>query len=276
MALSFSAKADLWISRVKKHRGAVIIGALIGLIFGGFSGVMFGGAIGFFVSYMFVEKAAKYGPQEVFFRATFSVMGKLAKTDGAVSQNEITFARGVMDHLQLNEAKRREAIELFTQGKAPDFDMARVLTPLASFFRTRPALKLMFVEIQLQAALADGEISPAEMKLIEEICTLLRMNSQEIAAVISRMQAQQSFYSGGGPQQSNAIPISAAYQVLGVTEESTDAEIKRAYRKLMSQHHPDKLVSKGLPEEMISLAKEKTQEIQNAYEQVKAARARTS
>ncbi|MGB0662207.1 MAG: co-chaperone DjlA [Pontibacterium sp.] len=271
MALSFSAKADMWINRVKRHRGAVIIGAIVGLMFGGLSGIFFGGAVGFFLSYMLVSKVAKYAPNEVFFRATFTVMGKLAKADGRVSQDEITFARGVMNHLQLSEQKRREAIELFTQGKSPDFDMASVLTPLASFFRTRPALKLMFVEIQLQAALADGDISQAEMKIIQEICTLLRMNEQEVAAVVSRMQAQQSFYSGAG-MASNAIPLSAAYQVLGVPEQATDAEVKRAYRKLMSQHHPDKLVAKGLPEEMVNLAKEKTQEIQNAYEQIKSAR----
>ena len=61
--------------------------------------------------------------------------------------------------------------------------------------------------------------------------------------------------------------------MLGVEPDSTEAEVKKAYRRLMSQHHPDKLVAKGLPEEMMKLAKEKTQEISAAYELIKEARA---
>ena len=67
--------------------------------------------------------------------------------------------------------------------------------------------------------------------------------------------------------------LSDAYEVLGVSENASDAEVKKAYRRLMSQHHPDKLASKGLPEEMMQLAKEKTQEIKLAYEQIKRSRA---
>ena len=68
--------------------------------------------------------------------------------------------------------------------------------------------------------------------------------------------------------------IGAAYKVLGVNETCSDTELKKAYRRLMSQHHPDKLVSKGLPEEMMKLATEKTQEIKNAYERIKQFRAK--
>jgi DnaJ like chaperone protein len=60
--------------------------------------------------------------------------------------------------------------------------------------------------------------------------------------------------------------------VLDVPKSAADSEVKKAYRRLMSQHHPDKLVSKGLPEEMIKLANEKTQQIRKAYERIKASR----
>jgi len=66
--------------------------------------------------------------------------------------------------------------------------------------------------------------------------------------------------------------VQNAYGVLGVSSSATDAEVKKAYRKLMSEHHPDKLVSKGLPEEMMQIAKEKAQEIQTAYDVVRKAR----
>jgi len=127
----------------------------------------------------------------------------------------------------------------------------------------------------LQAAFADGEVSAAELEVIQQVCAHLQMTKQEVEMLVARMQAQQSFHQQGqqgfaGPQA--AQMLDAAYRVLGVEAEATDAEVKKAYRKLMSQHHPDKLVSKGLPEEMVTMAKEKSQEIQAAYEQVRRAR----
>ena len=60
--------------------------------------------------------------------------------------------------------------------------------------------------------------------------------------------------------------------MLNVQPDAGEAEVKRAYRRLMSQHHPDKLVSKGLPEEMVKVATRKTQEIKAAYEKIREAR----
>ena len=77
----------------------------------------------------------------------------------------------------------------------------------------------------------------------------------------------------GGRQAPQAGPtLDDAYAILNVSPSSGDAEVKRAYRRLLSQHHPDKLVSKGLPEEMIKIASRKTHEIRQAYEQIKRAR----
>ncbi|KZZ15482.1 hypothetical protein A3751_17250 [Oleiphilus sp. HI0080] len=83
--------------------------------------------------------------------------------------------------------------------------------------------------------------------------------------------AQQRFYNKeqGFDAQNSASQLEEAYDVLGLEKECSDQELKRAYRRLMSQHHPDKLVAKGLPEEMMKLATEKTQQIKEAYELVK-------
>jgi len=259
---------------VKRHSTWIAVGSLIGLGTGGFWGLLFGGLIGFWISRSLKRAVAKYNPQEVFFRATFAVMGKLAKADGRVTEDEIAFARGVMDQMRLDEARRREAIELFTRGKEDDFDISEVLRPLAAFLRHRPNVRVIFAEIQLQAAMADGSVSENELKIIQQVCLQLQMTQQEIMALVARMQAQQSFHHQGGfAGAANAAELlQNAYGTLGVSEDATDAEVKKAYRRLMSQHHPDKLVSKGLPEDMIELAKEKAQEIQAAYERIRTAR----
>lgn len=139
------------------------------------------------------------------------------------------------------------------------------MTPLSRLLQRQAAVKIMFIEIQLQAALADGQVSQNELQVIQSVCALMRMSAQEMSALMARMQAQQTFSQGahgGGagyqsPFTSDADMLKDAYGVLGVTPDMSDAEIKKAYRRLMSQHHPDKLVAKGLPPEMMKLAKRK-------------------
>lgn len=256
----------------KKHSTSIMLGALVGLFSGGFWGLLFGGLVGFFISRALKGAVAAVNPQEAFFRATFSVMGRIAKADGRVTEDEIRFARDVMAQMRLSEERKRQAIDLFTQGKEVEFDVVRVVKPLALLLRHRPPVKLMFVEILLQAAMADGEVSPPEMAVIEEVCHLLDFGDDTVEEVISRVKAQRDFYQHGQAGVDSSVLLKDAYAVLGVDESATDAEVKKAYRRQMSQHHPDKLVAKGLPEEMIDLAKEKSQEIQAAYERIKSAR----
>ncbi|MGJ8687769.1 MAG: DnaJ domain-containing protein, partial [Spongiibacteraceae bacterium] len=71
---------------------------------------------------------------------------------------------------------------------------------------------------------------------------------------------------------SPAQALQDAYKAIGVEETASDAELKKAYRRLMSEHHPDKLIAKGVPEDMIKMATEKSQEIQAAYEMIKKSR----
>ena len=92
------------------------------------------------------------------------------------------------------------------------------------------------------------------------------------------LTAQQSFNGGQyqgyqqGSQRASIDELGNAYQALGVTSSESDREIKKAYRKLMSQHHPDKLIAQGVPEDMIKVGTEKAQEIQAAYDLIKTSR----
>ncbi|MBN0986900.1 MULTISPECIES: co-chaperone DjlA [Amphritea] len=278
MAFS-SENAGFSLGRViRNNRTALIIGGLIGLMSGGLFGLVFGAGIAVALSSLLKNALGNaLNPQDAFFRATFTVMGKLAKADGRVSEEEIQYAREVMNRMGLSDERRREAMELFSQGKASDFDIAEVMRPLSALIRFRIPLKLMFVEIQLQAAMADGQVSEAETIIIREVCQLLQMSQAEMAALMARMQSQfsyqqHSYQSHQGGYVSEQELLKESYGVLGVAESVSDAELKKAYRRLISQHHPDKLVAKGLPEDMMQLAKEKTQEIQAAYDRIREAR----
>lgn len=259
-----------------RYKTGLVLGGLIGLVFGGLFGLVFGGTLGYFAERA-LRKVKALAPQQLFFRATFTVMGKIAKADGRVTESEIDFARAVMTQMRLSDAARSLAIRYFTEGKQPEVDIETVLRPLAIVLKHRFPVKLMFLELQLQAAMVDGELSAEELSVIETICHHLAFTPMEMRAVVERIRAAQAFNQHAGDWDANSgrsqtSLLAEAYGVLGVSASASDAEVKKAWRKLMSQHHPDKLVSKGLPEEMLQLAKEKTQEIQSAYDRIRKAR----
>lgn len=272
MAFNAQQKGAELGASVKKHSTSILLCAVIGLFWGGFAGLIFGGFVGFLIGRGLKGAAAVVNPQEAFFKATFIVMGRVAKADGRVTEDEIQYARNVMAQMRLDEPRKRQAMSFFSEGKDPGFDLAGVLKPLSIMLRSRPTVKLMFVEIQLQAAMADGEVSEAELSVIDAVCRLLDFGVDSVEEVIARVKGERDFYRHGHDGVDSGVMLKDAYAVLGVSSDASDAELKKAYRRQMSQHHPDKLVSKGLPEEMIEIAKEKCQEIQAAYERIKHAR----
>jgi len=270
-------------ANMARHRTGLVLGALIGLT-GGPSGMLFGAAIGYYLDKLIrsvagAESWTQAKAQTAFFDATFCVMGKIAKADGQVSAEEIQYAEAVMTRMQLAGASRKRAIECFSQGKEADFDLAQVLEPLRRALVNNASVKQMFIEIQLQTALVDGEFSPSEGLVLTQVCQMLGISQREFEAVANRMKSERSFHQGGGQSSghgqfegSGHSGLTQAYGVLGVDQDCDAKSLKMAYRKLMSQHHPDKLVARGLPDEMMQLAKEKTQEIQAAYDAVKKSR----
>lgn len=207
--------------------------------------------------------------QAAFFTATFSVMGYIAKADGKVTQSEIRLAEEVMRQLGLDGEMRDSAKKLFNEGKSDDFPIDEILDQFKSELRRRTTLVQMFLEIQLQAAYADGVMDPSEEKVLAHICQRLGIP----LAQLKRMEEMLKAGFGGQRQASSEqTSLPDAYAILGVDKTVSDTDLKKAYRRLMSQHHPDKLVAKGLPDEMIKDATAKTQQIKSAYEQVKESR----
>jgi DnaJ like chaperone protein len=268
-----------------------LVGSAFGLMLGGPLGAILGAALGHGLDRGMsslkgaegLDAGERERIQTAFFAATFSVMGHIAKADGRVSEREIALAEAVMARMELPQDMRRTAIALFKEGKGGGFRLDEVLDQFQRECRGRRALIQMFLEIQIQAAYADGHPGPNERQLLLYICRRLGISELLYRHLEQLVRLQHAFASGAGgasgqdgrtPQRpAPAGPsLNQAYAVLGVERSSTDAEVKRAYRRMLSQHHPDKLVSKGLPEQMMKIAAEKTHEIRQAYETISRAR----
>jgi len=253
-----------------------LFGGTFGFMLGGPLGALIGAAIGHSldsrVQDINDEQQGAFGRERIqmaFFTATFSVMGHLAKADGQVTSDEIRLAQMVMQQMQLNGRLRKLAQRLFNEGKATDFPLDDVLDQLKRECRHRQTLLRMFLEIQMQAALADGVVHAAERKLLLHVATRIGFSVAEFEQLEAMMHAAGRYQSGGGSAPTSKAQLNSAYALLNVGEDASDAEIKKAYRRLMSQHHPDKLVAKGLPEEMMKMAAEKTHQIRQAYELIR-------
>jgi len=266
------------------------LGALIGVITAGPVGALFGT----FIGHLFDVQAEsgvpgrqnerlddadeddsdqpQMGVQEAFFRATFQVMGHIAKADGRVSEDEIRAARAMMGEFQLGEREVQLAIEMFTHGKAGDFPLETTLRRLRRQCVDRPDVIRMFIQIQLQTTLWSGSLHSAARQVLARVAASLGVSAYEVVQMEALLRMQQS-----ARQPSEARPavdkLAQAYEVLGVTREASDAEVTKAYRRLMNQNHPDKLVARGLPESMMKVAEEKTRQVRAAYEVVREARA---
>jgi len=251
-------------------------GKLVGAIVGSLAGPI-GAIVGLFLGHQFdrgissSRRESFDGIGQVFFETTFGVMGHVAKVDGHVSEAEIRAARDIMDRMRLNSAQVQEAIRLFTAGKSPDWPLQRELARLRAALGTRRTLRRAFIEIQMEAALADGHLGAETRELLWRIASALDLGRVELAQVEALLRFGRSFGGerGAQPPQRSAAD---AYRVLGLEPGASDAEVKLAYRRLMNQHHPDKLRSRGMPESMIPVAEAKTREIRAAWETLRAAR----
>ncbi len=250
-----------------------IIGGTFGFMLGGPLGAMLGAALGhsFDKGLKLTDEMGgyAYGDQErvqaAFFTATFSIMGHVAKADGVVSSIEIANTEAIMSRMQLDKSQREAAIRLFNEGKEDSFPLHDVLTQFRRECHRRINLIQMFLEIQISTAFADQKLHPAEKQVLYTIADVLGFPRQQLDHLFH-------LAGGGAAPETQKAALHEAYEILDVSKNASDTEVKKAYRRLMNQHHPDKLVSKGLPEEMIKLATEKTQQIKEAYERVKKSR----
>lgn len=252
-----------------------ILGAISGFLIFGFIGLILG-----LIAGSFVDRLVAYGPggvnpfnaarrQAVFLETVFILMGKLAKADGRVSESEVSHVEQFMQKLRMTREHRLKAIALFKQGASADYDIHPQLNEFLAVCGHSRNLRQVLLVYLIIMGLSDGNLNSAEDNLLRSIAGRLGYSPAAFEQLLDMVMNQMHFAAGGA---SSANALDDAYKALGVSKDSTDEEIKRAYRKLMSQYHPDKLMGQGVPEDMIAVATEQAKEVQIAYDLIKKSR----
>jgi len=252
--------------KIPRHWWGKIIGAVIGLFRGGLTGALIGALLGHMIDRFLAGILGVGATQKAFFDALFSSLGHLSKADGRVTETEIRMVESLMQQMQISGEHRQRAIHLFNQGKQPDFRLEEALHPFVQHSMVRQDLRQMFMQIMVEAAFSSGTVSQPEHAVLLRVARALRIPEQLFSAMLQARGAA-GYQAGGGPGGAgpgaragrrpapSVASLDQAYAQLGLTNKASDDEIKKAYRKLVSQYHPDKLVSHGLPEEMMEMAK---------------------
>jgi len=276
---------------------ALLIGGCLGWVAGGWLGAAAGLLAGFAAERMrrsspsTTEGATDAGPApgataedahrehparedslgERFFRSAFLTLGHLCKSDGRVSRDEIHATERIMQRMSLSAVRRDQAMQHFRVGKGAGVTLEHCMLGLGERITGQPELSLLFLEIMLSASWAEGAPGPEKRQVLQAIAARLHIDPLEFA----RAQAQVA----GGRRSPGRAPVNAAklaledaYRVLGIPPTASDGDARRAYRRLLGRHHPDKLLAQGLPEEWVAVANEHTHQVRQAWEAIRGAR----
>ena len=231
-----------------------ITGGLLGFVVLGPIGALVGSVIGSNLSSRSKRKRPNnFDKQVAFFAALFACLAKIAKADGRVDESEIKKIEEIISiKLNLNKEHRKFAINIFQKAKDDNVSFESYASNIYQILSSSQNSLLIFYEILFELALADGILHPKEDELLKKIPRIFRFDKNVYKSLYEKYVDQNRNY----------------YEVLGLSENSSFTEIKKAYLKKRKEFHPDTLIGKGLPEEFIGKAKEKFIEIQEAYEEL--------
>ena len=231
-----------------------ITGGLLGFVVLGPIGALVGSVIGSNLSSRSKRKRPNnFDKQVAFFAALFACLAKIAKADGRVDESEIKKIEEIISiKLNLNKEHRKFAINIFQKAKDDNVSFESYASNIYQILSSSQNSLLIFYEILFELALADGILHPKEDELLKKIPRIFRFDKNVYKSLYEKYVDQNRNY----------------FEVLGLSEDSSFTEIKKAYLRKRKEFHPDTLIGKGLPEEFIGKAKEKFIEIQEAYEEL--------
>lgn len=243
-----------------------VVGGTIGFAIGGPVGAVAGAAFG----HMFDSEnegqrsVGESNPlsttetaQMTFFVASFSMLAKLAKADGQVTEPEIQSIRQFMiDDLHLNARSRLAAENIFRAAMDSPQTFEDFARQFYQHFSHQPQLLELVMDILFRVATADKSLNAAEERLIQSAAGIFQFSNEMYFKFKSRYVPDSDKY----------------YKILGCSNSDSDDMIKKQYRKMVRDYHPDAIASKGLPEEFVTFAHDKFREIQEAYEVIKKER----
>ena len=239
-----------------------MIGGTIGFALGGPLGAVVGAVLGSGFDKKekrhFAQNTTSFGQKEsdniIFFTAAFSMLAKIAKADGKITSEEINEIENFMSNdLNLDATSRAFAINIFKKAADSNEKFEDFAIQFYEQFKTKPEIIEIMLETFIKVSIADKDFDKNEEALILEAVRIFSYNQNNYESLKSKHI-----------KDSNKF-----YNILQCSKKDSLTHIKKQYRKLANEYHPDKIISKGLPEEFIELANKKFQEIQNAYEKIK-------
>lgn len=233
-------------------------GKIVGGVLGSFIGP-WGTAIGVGIGHQFDKGATRLQETGMIIQvAFFGCMAKMAQADGATSREEIHAVEQIIARLGYSPALREAAITIFRKAKEDSHTAAEYLEQLAEAIQYNQQIGMTFIGALHTLAHADGFLHPNERAILHQAERAFRLHPGTVDAML---------HEGGSSL------LDEAYQVLDSSREMSDAEIKKAYREKCILFHPDKLASKGLPDEFMKYANEQLAKINEAYARIEKSRA---
>ena len=249
-----------------------ILGGVLGFAVGGPLGALLGAVAGHGLIDRSRSRAIESGDGAadadagvVFALGVIALSAKVAKADGTVTRDEIrTFQR----IFPFDADERGRIAELYNEARRSADGFEAYAEQVRGALAAKPELLAEVVDALYAIAAADGELHPAEEGMIARIGAVFGLGEYEMASLRARHAAGFGPQSGAGRAQDGPRGAADAYAVLGVAPAASDEELRAAHRKLVRTYHPDRLVSKGLPEEFMELANDRLVAINAAYETV--------
>ncbi len=203
------------------------------------------------------EVGSTYDRQFIFYVSLASLAAKMAKADGVITADEIrAFDRFIKEDLGLSTEERKVVARLFNEAKNTPDDGFMLAGQFHDLMGHRPDVLQVMVHLLFQISMADGHFHPAEEQYIARVAAVFRLPDSEYEQIKALFIKQND----------------RAYQLLGLSSDAADEEIKRTYKKLVQEYHPDKLTAKGVPDDFIKFANDKMAQINEAYSSIRRER----